>query len=197
MQKHGLKAALVLVAASMLLSGCSGTAGGSGSEASSSAAPSATEPPSTPLTEVTVADEAVGAKVTVLALVSDFKAAKPATDGLKAVLVKVRVEPGTEFRNSVQPSTLTITKRKQNLKYQTLGLTNPDVILDAMKTAGYTPFTGSGSGETTGWIGAWLQTKYKSFDLVYDRTKAKVLTGEDAGSTVPAYRKVVQLTPAG
>lgn len=188
----GLATLLTLTA---LISGCAA------SPTTPTTSPSATEatvaePDSTPLKEVTITDDAIGVVVTPLAVVPNFE--EGASEVTKAVLVKVRVEITGDYESHVGPSDLSITKRNQDLKYQTLGMSNPDDVVTAMKAAGFPVFTGASKGTpVTGWIGARMDPEVKSFDLVYDRAEQTVLTGDNAGSTIPEYQQVVKLEPAG
>ncbi|PPG33090.1 hypothetical protein [Pseudoclavibacter sp. RFBB5] len=189
-----------LVAAALTLSGCTGTgtSGGSTPEAASPT-PTIAEPPSTPIVEQTITDELTGTSVTTLAMVTDFESAANASvsDGLQAVLVKVRFTAGDEYGGAERPTLVSITDRDVNLDYVSLGLTNPETLAPAMTAAGYTPINSVQPGETvTGWVGAWLRDDYTQFDLVYDRGESTVFGGDQSGEKIPPFQQIVPLEPS-
>ncbi len=189
----------VIALSVLTLVGCAAPAS-DGARAPESPSPTATvsEPPSTPVTETALSDEVDGTVVTPLAIVTDLPAAEPPAEGLRAVLVKVRLEAGDAYDGQVFPSVVSITRRDADLDYVTLGLSNPDTLVSPMSAAGYPPLTAVSPGETaTAWIGAWLDDELTEFDLVYDRREGTIIGGPDNGEKVPAVRHIVPLTPEG
>lgn len=189
-----------LVAAALTLSGCAGM-GGVEAQPAETPTPTATiaEPPSIPIVEQTVTDELTGTSVTTLAMVTDFQSAANASvsDGLQAVLVKVRFTAGDEYGGAERPTLVSITDRGVNLDYVSLGLTNPETLAPAMTAAGYTPINSVKPGETvTGWVGAWLRDDYTQFDLVYDRGESTVFGGDQRGEKIPPFQQIVPLEPS-
>lgn len=179
----------------LTLSGCATTGlNGTAETPSSSPTPSTPEPPSTPVAETELRDEVDGTTVTPLAIVTELPGAEPPSDGLHAVLVKVRLQASDEFSSQVFPSVVSITRRDADFDLVTLGLSNPETLTPAMSAAGYSPLTAVGPGETvTAWIGAWMNGDVTEFDLVYDRGESTVVGGDRDGETLPAVRHVAPL----
>ncbi len=179
--------AATLAAMAILASGCSpqSTVAEGAAEA-----PTIYQPPSTPVAEATLRDPTTGTTVTALAIVPDFTDAEAPAEGIKTVLVKVRVTASSTFRTEAAASFLFITARDQ---HRYLGVTNPDPVKESMKDAGYTLVTNLEPGETaTGWIGAWQWSKTTQFDLVYNRAAGKIY---GTNRIAPAARDVAQLIP--
>ncbi len=181
--------AIVLAVTALLAAGCSSQT----KDATTSATPTVSEPPSTPVKEDTLTDPSTGATATPLAIVTTFSDATPSTNLSRAVLVKVKVTAGDKITSSIGSDELTITKRNQDLEYQTLGLCNSDELTDPMKKAGYTPLQTTREGSSTGWLGCWVDKTVTQFDLVYDRPAGQVIGGSDSGKEVPAAQDIVQI----
>jgi len=188
--------AVALTVAALALTGCSTGSSSDADRASASPTPSVSQPPSTPLQEHTLTDDVDGTKVTALAIVDDFPAPAGTTDGLRPMLVQVRLDAGDEYGGSVFPYRVSVTTRAVNLDYVTLGLGTPEELKAPMAAAGYSLLQATPAGETaTGWIGAWVRTDETEFDLVYDRPEGKVIGGSKSGEVVPPSRDIVPLIP--
>lgn len=188
--------AAALTVAALALTGCSTGSSSDADRSSASPTSSVSQPPSTPVQEDTLTDEVDGTTATALAIVTDFPAPEGTSDGLRPILVQVRVEAGDEYSGSVYAHRISITRRAVDLDYVTLGLGTPEELKAPMAEAGYSLLQATPAGETaTGWIGAWVRAEETEFDLVYDRPEGKVIGGSKSGEVVPPSRDIIPLIP--